>query len=252
MLPFLNSGKKVERRLHNVEEMVQNIQQGDFALREQFIIEYKPFILKCVSKYTLSFHNADSSDEYSIALIAFNEAINSYNRVKGMVFLGFAELVIRNRLNDNARKNRNQRNVVPFVSLEQTSQGEESFEISSEDPSFKRLEVREEITAFTIELNNYGITFSDLIRLSPKHKDTRKRLIYLASIIFNNDNLVSKLRRTKGIPIKELLELTPVCRGTIEQHRKYIIALVLILDSNLETLKSYIDHTAKGGELNEN
>lgn len=253
MLSLMKSNKSEPASPTNVEDMVQRIQQGDFALREQFIIEYKPFILKCVSKYTHQSINIDSSDEFSIALIAFNEAINSFKKVKGMSFLAFSDIVIKNRLNDNARKNRNQRNVIPFVSLESSqnpdSINEEAYEVSTEDMSFKRLEVREEIELLALSLKEYGISFKDLVKLSPKHKDTRKRLIGLSNIIFIQKNLLMKLKKTKGLPTRELLDYTTVCRGTIEQHRKYIIALVLILDSSLDTLRSYITDFSKGGEL---
>lgn len=72
-------------------------------------------------------------------------------------------------------------------------------------------------------------------------------MITLARVIYENKTLLEKLKRTKGIPIRELLEITKVYRGTIEQNRKYIIALVLILDSRLDMLKSYLDNTYKGG-----
>lgn len=241
---------KTSKPVKNVEDIVQNIQEGDIALREQFIIEYKPFILKCASKYSFQTQNIDKSDEFSIALIAFNEAINSYKSIKGMSFLGFSEIVIKNRLNDNARKNRNQRNVIPFTSLESDDTDlDKQFEIPSEDTSFRSVEIRDEILSYTISLKEYGVSFNDLVRLSPKHQNTRIRLIELSKIIYGQPELLGKLKRTKSIPIRELLELTSICRGTIEQHRKYIIALVLILDSSLETLKGYITYSKKGGEL---
>ncbi|NLE26140.1 MAG: hypothetical protein GX625_12515 [Clostridiaceae bacterium] len=65
-------------------------------------------------------------------------------------------------------------------------------------------------------------------------------MIKLAELIYDNKNLLEKLQHTKNMPIKELLELSPVCRGTIEQNRKYIIALVMVLDSSFETMRGYI------------
>lgn len=239
MLSFLINKNNTEKP-HEIEDTVDSIQQGDFALREKFILDYKPFILKCVSIYNHNLQSDYSSDEFSIALIAFNEAINTYKIVKGMSFLNYARLVIRNRLNDNSRKNRNDRNVVSLDSLHNDKENNSPFDIPSEDKSFMGLEVRDEIQSFIKGLKEYGISLRDLIRLSPKQIDTRKRMIKLAELIYNNKNLLSKMQRTKSIPIKELLELSPVCRGTIEQNRKYIIALVMVLDSSFETMRGYI------------
>lgn len=238
--------KNDRQPLRKVEDTVYRIQQGDFGLREQLILDYKPFILKCASKYTSHFIN-ESSDEFSIALIAFNESINAFRLVKGMNFLTFSEIVIRNRLIDNARKNKN--NVYPMTSLENHDDEDhtEPYGFASEDPSFARVEIADEIRSFSKELLSYGIRFGDLVRHSPKHRDTRLRMVSLARVIYGNKPILEKLKKTRSIPIKEVLELTSVCRGTVEQNRKYIIALVLILDSNLEVLKGYVDGVDKGG-----
>lgn len=250
MLSFMNARRSKEpTELDSVEQTVRSIQQGNLALREQFILDYKPFILKCASKFTNNFVNSESSDEFSIALIAFNESINAYKLVKGMSFLAFSEIVIKNRLIDHARKNKNQKNILPFVSLEQRGdEGQiEPYDVASDDPSFQRLEVRDQIRSFSENLKEYGIQFTDLVKSSPKHQDSRKRLISLARVLYENSALLMKLKKTKTIPIRELLEMTSVYRGTIEQNRKYLIALVLILDSKLDVLKSYVDSTLRGG-----
>lgn len=242
-------GAKHERQpAGRVEETVRSIRQGDPGLRDQFILDYKPFILKCASKYANRFVN-ESSDEFSIALIAFNESINAFKIVRGMNFLSFSEIVIKNRLIDNARKNKSHNNVYPMVSLEsRNDEGEpEPYDVASEDPSFARIEIADEIKSFSRELMRYGIRFTELARNSPRHRDTRMRMISLAKVIYGNKPLLDKMKRNRSIPIKEVLELTSVCRGTIEQNRKYIIALVLILDSRLDDLKGYVGGTAEGG-----
>lgn len=242
------SVKHEKQPAKKLEDTVRSIQQGDLGLREQFILDYKPFISKCTSKYVNHFIN-ESSDEFSIALIAFNESINAFKIVRGMNFLSFSEIVIKNRLIDNARKNKNYNNVYSMVSLEGRDEEDqpEPYDFPSEDPSFARIEIADEIRSFSQELNSYGICFGELVKHSPKHQDTRMRMISLARVIYGNRTLLDKMKKTKSIPIREVLELTSVCRGTIEQNRKYIIALVLILDSRLEVLRGYVDDTTKGG-----
>ncbi|MDK2815343.1 MAG: polymerase sigma factor, partial [Thermoanaerobacter sp.] len=42
------------------------------------------------------------------------------------------------------------------------------------------------------------------------------------------------------LPIKDLISILKVSRKTIEKHRKYIIALVIIISEDLPLLKQYI------------
>ena len=48
-------------------------------LRNKFIDDFKPFILKCVYQMVGQKDDLEQCDEYSIALIAFNEAIEAYD-----------------------------------------------------------------------------------------------------------------------------------------------------------------------------
>lgn len=236
----------------SIEETVCRIQRGTLDLREHFILNFKPFIIKCVSKYTNHEAGIESSDEFSVALIAFNESISAFKMVKGMGFLAFSEIVIRNRLTDHLRKNSSQKNVIPFTSLETVNEEgkTEAYDVPCEDPGISRLDTLDEIQTFSLKLKEYGILFKDLVRCSPKHKDSRRRLISLARVIYSHPLLLSKMKKTKSLPINDLLEVTSVYRGTVEQNRKYIVALVLILDSRLDLLKSYIEGSSEGGGQN--
>lgn len=142
--------------------------------KEDFILEHKQFILTCVSNYKQDSKFSYNSDEFSIALIAFDEAINTYNDTKGMVFLSFARMVIYNRLKDHSRKTKNDKNV---VSLEYFNQ---SYDIPVEDSSFRSLEVRDEIHFLTKELQKFRIRLKDLVKISPKQAPTREKLLNLA------------------------------------------------------------------------
>ncbi len=238
---MLSSYNEAKRKVKpKTEDTVINIQHGDIELREDFILENRPFILDCVTNYKKDSRIDYGSDEFSIAMIAFNEAINTYNVVKGKSFYGFAQLVIRNRLTDYARKIHKDKNV---VSLEEYGSGykeEKTFDIPVSDPALKRIEIKDEINSFIHDLKGFQIKLKDLVKLSPKQIPARERLINLARTVHTNTDLLDKLKVTKKLPIKEIMELTPLSRGTIELNRKYIIALVLIMDSNLDTIKEYI------------
>lgn len=71
------------------------------TLRNNFISVNNNFILGTACKAAGHFVT-ESDDEYSVALIAFNEAIDSYDEEKGN-FHSFAALVIRRRIYDYIR-----------------------------------------------------------------------------------------------------------------------------------------------------
>ena len=85
--------------------IVEKIKKGDKQLKEQFIKDYIPFILNIVSGFC-SYKTSDlkSSDEYSIGLIAFDEAIERFDIGRSKNFLKFAEMVIKRRMIDYYRK----------------------------------------------------------------------------------------------------------------------------------------------------
>ncbi|HOQ07313.1 MAG TPA: sigma factor [Clostridiales bacterium] len=53
----------------------------------RFVEEYKPFIASCARKVTGRYMSYDSDDELSIAMIAFVEAIKSFDSSKGIFSL---------------------------------------------------------------------------------------------------------------------------------------------------------------------
>ncbi|MBQ8401937.1 MAG: hypothetical protein IJX14_08410, partial [Clostridia bacterium] len=69
---------------------------------DDFIREYIPFIRaeasKCIQRLC-----TEQDDEYSIAMIAFHEAITGYERSRGN-FLRYAAMLIRSRIIDYSRK----------------------------------------------------------------------------------------------------------------------------------------------------
>ena len=79
--------------------------QNDKTLLEKFISEYEPFIMHLSHKIVGSYISR-SDDQWSVSLLAFNEAVKSYSFEKGS-FIPFAEKVIRRRLYDYIRKQSN-------------------------------------------------------------------------------------------------------------------------------------------------
>ncbi|HHW57456.1 MAG TPA: RNA polymerase sigma factor SigI [Clostridia bacterium] len=201
------------------------VAKKDPAEREKLIEEYTPFIIKQLSLFTNKYIDEKNSDELSIGLIAFNEAIDSFDNTKGS-FLSFSSLLIKRRLIDFLRKS--QQNIVP---LDLYIEKETDYEAEN-----RKLE----IISFVNLLSLYNITLEDLVKQSPKHSDTRKIATKIAYTICANPELLSYLKTKKNLPIKELTDVLKISRKTIEKHRKYIIALVIIISEDLPILKQYI------------
>lgn len=242
MLSLLFMTKKKKRSL---EESVQLIQQGDQSLLNEIIDSYKPFIAKTVSSVCKRYiHETD--DEFSIGLIAFNEAIEKYAPERGSSLLSFAEVLIKRRVIDYIRKQT--RNQHLSLDLNAASQEEDSpgtlivNELSLENFHKKTEEElrKDEIFHFQRHLKSYELNFSDLVENSPKHADARKSAIQVAKILVENKELLSLLLEKKRLPIKQLEKKVEVSRKTIERNRKYIIAIALILASDYIYMKDYL------------
>lgn len=242
MLSLLFMAKK---RKKSLEETVELIQQGDTALNNELIESYKPFIAKTVSSVCKRYIH-ESDDEFSIGLIAFNEAIQKYSPDKGSSLISFSEVLIKRRVIDYIRKQSKFQNLsfngVSKLEDDDTASSAIEDELSIEDYRKKTDEElrKEEIFQFTQILQEFGLTFSDLIEQSPKHADARKNAMTVAKILVENEELISILFDKKKLPIKQLEGYVSLSRKTIERNRKYIIAISLILTGDYVFLKDYI------------
>ncbi|MCX8131538.1 MAG: RNA polymerase sigma-I factor [Clostridia bacterium] len=222
-------------------EVVTKIQSGDINLREDFISRYKTFIVKTVARVTGKYVDIEASEEYSIGLIAFNEAINKYDASKNSSFLHFADLLINRRLIDYIRSNKKNRNILPFTYFEDDIHSFEEQYLKENDNLAYNIEIKEEILIFKERLADFGISFNDLAKYIPKHIDSKRLCMKIANTIVGNREIYEKMMRTGNIPITDLIKLLDVHRVTIDRNRKFIITLCLIMKSELEVIKGYIN-----------
>jgi RNA polymerase sigma factor len=68
-----------EPHASSLEVTIHQIQSGDLRLRNQFIADYQPYVAKVTSRFCKRYIDPARDDEFSIALGAFNEAINKYS-----------------------------------------------------------------------------------------------------------------------------------------------------------------------------
>lgn len=219
-------------------------------LLENLIKQHEFYILKCASKISHRYITK-SDDEWSISLLAFNEAVKSYELNKGS-FISFADLVIRRRLIDYAKsqgKYSSEVFVDPIVF--DTEPEEESDDIalrmavadqvSKQDTGDLKLEI-ETVNAIFSE---YGFTFFDLSDCSPHADKTRKACAKAVNFMLQNPTLFQDLQKTKLLSIKIIEKNAHIPRKILERHRKYIIAALEILTGDYPNLAEYLSFIRK-------
>lgn len=221
--------------------MLREAQSGNSEVRERLIGEHLVFVKKIVSRYVTGGEEIGSSEEYSIGLMALNEAIDSY-RPGLRSFRSFAADVIRRRLIDYHRAQSKHRRKTLYLADLATLQEPVGDGVSGEE-----VEGSPEMDAFLARLKEHGIDLQDLIGETPKHADTRLLCVRIARAVVGEEGLRSHFQRYRSLPLKMLVERLGVSAKTVERHRKYVIALCLILMSDLEVMKCYIERLGKGG-----
>ncbi|MCM3160133.1 MULTISPECIES: RNA polymerase sigma factor SigI [Bacillaceae] len=236
---------RLGKKKRTLEETVLLIQKGDLQLQNELIEQYKPFVAKTVSSVCKRYIS-ENDDEFSIGLIAFNDAIEKYSTDKGSSLLAFAELVIKRKVIDYIRKEARNPYTVN-LDLQEHEEGEYSQSKIESDLSIdeytKAIEQehrKEEIIFFQHCLNDFNLTFAEILDQSPKHFDARQNAIMVAKEVVKDDDLRHHLFTKKQLPVKQLEAKVAVSRKTIERNRKYIIAMAIILSGNFVYLKDYI------------
>jgi RNA polymerase sigma factor len=235
---------------NGMSQIISEIQQGQEQQREELIKRYLPFILKVTSKTCKRFVRLGIDDEVSIALIAFNEALDKYDCTQGASFFTFSEAVIKRRIIDYFRKKHKESNEISWSAMEEEEDKRNDnhkiekllWEKSQADLFEKESdEMRlSEILDYQKNLSCYGITMKELVAASPKHKDARISAFLVAQRIYQNEKYRLYLEKTKKLPIKELEQEVEVSRKTLERQRKYIIALAIIMMGEYYYLQEYL------------
>jgi len=176
----------------------------------------------------------ESDDEWSIALLAVNEAIDNYDASRGK-FWNYAALVIGSRIKDYYRSNYVSKKEISVgtYDFEENDESDESqigikIEIRNKTAAFVDTGLRDELDELTKELKEYEIDLFDLPKCAPKSQKTRKTCREVVLSIFIPPPLIDFLRKTKNLPVKEIMSRVNVKRKLIDRHRKFLIASALI------------------------
>lgn len=219
--------------------------------RNRFIQENKKFIYNIAYKVCKRNLDWSNDEELSIALIAFNNACNTYKKSKGN-FFSYTSVIIKNSLIDFFRKSKKTPYLL-FNDIENEIDGDNYIDnkvsLSKYELELENKKRAEEIQLFSKELAKYKLSFNDLVKSSPSHIDTRNNLLNLAMKCSNNEDILKYILDKHLLPVSQITLLTGTKKKYIEKWRRYLLALILILSSNeYPHIKSYLN--IKVGEKN--
>lgn len=217
--------------------------KNDTGKADDLIRAYLPFI-RAKASAQMARPCTEQDDEYAIAMMAFYEAIMGYAKRRG-AFLSYAELLIRSRLIDFNRKEARHQG---HISLYTPSSGEDdrclADTLSDNSDTFEqsaaRDATRQEIEELSAVMRSFGIDFSDVADNAPKQERTLSACAKAVRFAADAPHLLDELLRTKKLPMASLVAGSGVERKTLERHRKYILAMLLIQTNGYEIIRGHL------------
>ncbi|MDP4125461.1 MAG: RNA polymerase sigma-I factor [Bacillota bacterium] len=212
-------------------------------LREDFLAESKTFIRHVASQACFRSLEWGRDEELSEALIAFNEAIDLFILDKGVPFLAYARVLIKRRLIDYYR--RQKQNLQQSISFDHEEIGR-SLDVHLGLEEFREREQNAERSAeiqqFSKALTEFQLTFQDLVAVSPKHRDSRETLLRVARDLALDPELWFHVKQKGKVPMQALALKTQVHPKVLERGRKYILAVALLIANQYDYvyLREYV------------
>lgn len=228
----------------SINDRVEQIKSQDEEIN-RLVEEYKPFIASCVQGVTGRYVRYGEDDELSIGMMAFVEAIKSYDSTRGS-FLTFSKNVIKRRLIDYFRKENKHNNLISINEYMGSDDDDSEVDLSSKEAINKYTDAeiseyrRLELEQLKKELSNWEISFFELVDVSPKADKTRKAYGDIIKFLISQPELVKLIKTKKYLPIAEIEKFTRIPRKTIERARKYIIAVLIINTGDYQYIRDYV------------
>ena len=231
--------------MNEKEEIEKELQaaQKDSTAADALIEKYMPFIRREAGKF-LNGIPAEGQDELSIAMFAFYECILAYRPGRG-AFLHLAAVAIRNRLIDFTRRESRHRQTLS-MSLPNSEENGRTLgeELPAEENEIEqtpeRMASRQEISHFAQQLSGFGLSLSDVADACPRQERTMSACMAVLNYAKKTPELLERLVRTKKLPLAQLVSGAGVERKTIENHRKYVVAILLAYTNGFEIIRGHL------------
>jgi RNA polymerase sigma factor len=107
---------------------------------------------------------------------------------------------------------------------------------------------RHEIGELTAQLSEFGLSLTDIADNCPKQERTLTSCRAALRHARDNPQLIAELKRTKKLPISALSLGSGTERKTLERHRKYLIALLLIYSNGYEMIRGHLKQVLNPGK----
>lgn len=194
-----------------------------------------PFIVKTLSEITGRYIYIENDDNFSIGLMAFQEALERYEEDKGE-FYPFAKLVIKSRIQSYLKKESKENSLLSLDSMEECGVEIEDKRMYDDE----KIILKDEIGLFIKEINSFGFTLDELVEESPKHKDTRKNTIDISRKVSKDSLLTTFMFQKRRLPVKQISTKFTITERILKKSKKFIISVIIILFKNFITLKEWI------------
>jgi len=229
---------------HN--DLLARAKAGEALARNELIDSFRPFILKVAAKFCNRRLDWRNDEELSVAMMAFNEAIDTFDPNQGAAWSSYAYLVINRRLTDYVRKENKYKN--SSVLHEDFSESVPWITTVDHGRDFERIFWQDEIHYMLDKLKAYGISMKDLVSASPKHKRVRSKLAFIAHEMSSDEYFRSYIKKNLRLPVKEIALRFNVRKKFVETWRRYLLALFLILtDEDLIMVREFVGSLVEEG-----
>lgn len=188
---------------------------------DNLVKQHMAFLIRTVSNFTGRYVSIENDEEFSIALLAFAEAVKRYDKGKG-TFLTFAKLVIESRLKTYLMSKKKEGTEVSLEAMQEA--GMDFTEEKKEDHQ----SLHEEIIQYREELLIFGLTLEILADHAPKHEDTRKTAVRVAETASEDEDTVQETYRKKKLPIRQVARVAKVTEKVVKGSKQFILAVMII------------------------
>lgn len=188
---------------------------------DRLIEHHMAFLLRTVSHFTGRYVSVENDEEFSIALLAFSEAVKRYDAERGN-FLGFAKVVIESRLKNYVGQKGREKKEISLEAMQ-----EEGIDFAKETES-ENQNLHEEILLYREELLKFGLTLEILADHAPKHCDTRKTAVNTAEKASQDQDTVEETYRKRKLPIRRVARIAHVTEKMVKGSKEFILAVMII------------------------
>lgn len=222
--------------------------QSDPSELEMLLNDYLPLLKKQAGEAV--FPSLEYEDRLSLAMLTFAGCVKQYSEGKGS-FLAFFTVCYRNRLTDESRKESRYHNsrvlsLSPAPEADRTegvavtSCDTDKISLEAYDREQERLSLCEEIDRLSEALKAFHITWKELPRICPRQARAKDLCLQLASAVIVNEEYRAMFFGQKKLPRAQLAAAFSISPKTVEKHRRYISALVILLSGDYPGIKAFL------------